>query len=80
MKLATLKNGSRDGRLVIVSRDLAHAVDAAGIAPTLQFALDHWSRTEPDLLALADQLDELRRNDKMPARGRQRSWRVRFRS
>ena len=57
MKLATLKNGSRDGRLVIVSRDLAHAVDAAGIAPTLQFALDHWSRTEPALLALADRLE-----------------------
>lgn len=57
MKLATLKNGSRDGRLVIVSRDLARAVDAAGIAPTLQAALDHWSRCERELRALADALE-----------------------
>jgi fumarylacetoacetate (FAA) hydrolase len=57
MKLATLKNGSRDGRLVIVSRDLTRAVDAAGIAPTLQAALDHWSRCEHDLLALAEALE-----------------------
>lgn len=57
MKLATLKNGSRDGRLVIVSPDLSRAVDAAGIAPTLQSALDHWSRTEPALRALADALE-----------------------
>lgn len=57
MKLATLNNGSRDGRLVIVSRDLARAVDAAGIAPTMQAALDHWSRCERDLHTLADALE-----------------------
>lgn len=57
MKLASLKNGSRDGRLVVVSRDLKRAVDAAGIAPTLQFALDHWLGVEPGLLALAAALD-----------------------
>ena len=57
MKLATLKNGSRDGRLVIVSRDLARAVDAAAIAPTLQWALDHWARCERGLHALADALE-----------------------
>lgn len=57
MKLATLKNGSRDGRLVIVSRDLTRAIDAAGVAPTLQFALDHWARCEADLLQLADRLE-----------------------
>lgn len=57
MKLATLKNGSRDGRLVIVSRDLTRAVDAAGIAPTLQAVLDHWSRCERDLHTLADALE-----------------------
>lgn len=57
MKLATLKNGSRDGRLVVVSRDLQRAVDAAGIAPTLQGALDHWARCEPDLLELALKLE-----------------------
>jgi fumarylacetoacetate (FAA) hydrolase len=57
MKLATLKNGSRDGRLVIVSRDLTRAVDAAGIAPTLQSALDHWARYEGALRSLADALE-----------------------
>ena len=41
MKLASLKQG-RDGRLVIVSRDLAQAIDATDIAPTLQAALDNW--------------------------------------
>lgn len=57
MKLASLKNGSRDGRLVVVSRDLTRAVDAAGIAPTLQAALDHWARCEAGLLQLAQQLE-----------------------
>lgn len=52
MKLATLKNGSRDGRLVVVSRDLRTAVDAASVAPTMQFAMDHWSRTEVGLQSL----------------------------
>lgn len=49
MKLATLKNGSRDGQLVIVSRDLSQAISVPDIAPTLQFALDHWADTEPPL-------------------------------
>lgn len=57
MKLATLKNGSRDGRLVVVSRDLTRAVDAAGIAPTLQAALDHWSRCEAGLQQLSQRLE-----------------------
>jgi hypothetical protein len=34
MKFATYKNGTRDGRLLVVSRDLKHAIDAAPIAPT----------------------------------------------
>ncbi|NIA27827.1 MAG: 2-keto-4-pentenoate hydratase, partial [Desulfobulbaceae bacterium] len=38
MKLATLKGG-RDGRLVVVSRDLARCLDASSMAPTLQAAL-----------------------------------------
>ena len=42
MKLASLKGG-RDGRLVVVSDDLAYYADAAHIAPTLQAALDDWS-------------------------------------
>ena len=40
MKLATLNNGKRDGRLVVVSKDLAWCADASHIAPTLQAALD----------------------------------------
>ena len=35
MKFATYKNGSRDGRLLVVSRDLTRAVDAAAVAPTM---------------------------------------------
>ena len=43
MKLATLKNGTRDGRLVVVSKDLTQATDAAPFAATLQAALDDLS-------------------------------------
>ena len=43
MKLASLKGG-RDGRLVVVSRDLTRAVAVPEIAPTLQAALDDWDR------------------------------------
>ena len=57
MKLATLKNNSRDGRLVIVSRDLQHAIDATAVAPTLQNAIEHWSQVEPALQALYAQLN-----------------------
>ena len=57
MKLATLRDGSRDGRLVVVSRDLARAVPARHIAPTLQAALDDWSRTAPQLDDLARRLE-----------------------
>jgi fumarylacetoacetate (FAA) hydrolase len=49
MKLATLKQGGRDGTLVVASRDLAKAVPASDIAPTLQAALDDWSNTAPRL-------------------------------
>lgn len=58
MKLATLKNGSRDGRLVVVSRDMSHALDATAIAPTLQAALDEWAVCEPRLQALYQALNE----------------------
>ena len=57
MKLATLKNGSRDGRLVVVSKDLTRATDAARLAPTLQSALDNWARLETDLNILAEQVE-----------------------
>jgi fumarylacetoacetate (FAA) hydrolase len=57
MKLATLDDGSRDGRLLVVSRDLARAVDASGIAATLQAALDNWTLLEPDLQRLYQRLN-----------------------
>jgi fumarylacetoacetate (FAA) hydrolase len=55
MKLASLKRG-RDGRLVVVSDDLAWCVDASPVAETLQAALDDWAHTEPQLRALAENL------------------------
>jgi fumarylacetoacetate (FAA) hydrolase len=53
MKLATLKNGRRDGRLVVVSDDLHWCTDAGLVAPTLQAALDDWAHAAPKLEALA---------------------------
>jgi len=55
VKLASLKSG-RDGRLVVVSRDLRRATDAGAIATTLQSALDDWQRTAPKLRELAETL------------------------
>ena len=55
MKLASLPGG-RDGRLAVVSRDLARAMPAAGIANTLQAALDDWPRCRPALEALSREL------------------------
>ncbi len=49
MKLATYKDGSRDGQLVVVSRDLSTAHYATGIAQTLQQALDDWGFISPQL-------------------------------
>jgi fumarylacetoacetate (FAA) hydrolase len=57
MKLATYSDGSRDGQLVVVSRDLAQAHYAGGIAGRLQTALDDWNFYAPQLQALAAQLD-----------------------
>lgn len=57
MKLASLKGG-RDGRLAVVSRDLARAVLAPKIAPTLQAALDDWDQLAPRLEALYRALNE----------------------
>ena len=52
MKLGSLRNG-RDGRLVVVSRDLAWCADAGHIAPTMQAALDGWERVAPALELLS---------------------------
>jgi len=57
MKLATLKNGRRDGQLAVVSRDLTRCTDATFLAPTLQAALDDWTRLAPHLEALAESLE-----------------------
>jgi fumarylacetoacetate (FAA) hydrolase len=49
MKLATLKDGSRDGQLVVVSRDLTQAHFATGMATRLQHVLDDWNFISPQL-------------------------------
>jgi fumarylacetoacetate (FAA) hydrolase len=57
MKLGTLRDGSRDGQLVVVSRDLATAHYASGIASRLQQALDDWNFIAPQLQDLSDALN-----------------------
>ena len=57
MKLGSLKEGGRDGTLIVVSRDLTRAVRADGIAPTLQRALEDWSNAAPRLNALSEALN-----------------------
>ncbi len=68
MKLASLKGPGRDGRLVVVSRDLGRAVEVPRIAPTLQTALDDWAALAPALEQAAARLerDELRPEDVFP--------------
>jgi fumarylacetoacetate (FAA) hydrolase len=58
MKLATLKDGSRDGRLLVVSRDLTRAIEAKAVAPTLQAALDDWASLHPELESVYHLLNE----------------------
>ena len=57
MKLATGRDGTRDGRLLVVDRALERAVAVPGIAPTLQHALDDWSRCEAALQEVSRQLE-----------------------
>jgi len=57
LKLATRIDGSRDGALAVVSRDGRRYLDASGVAPTLQAALDGWDAAQPGLRALAARLD-----------------------
>ena len=57
MKLASLPDGTRDGRLVVVSRDLTICADAELVAPTLQHALDHWDDVAPELEAISRGLE-----------------------
>jgi fumarylacetoacetate (FAA) hydrolase len=58
MKLGSLKEGGRDGTLIVVSRDLSRAARADGIAPTLQRALEDWSNVAPRLNALYAQIED----------------------
>ena len=66
MKLATLRNGTRDGELVVVSRNLARCVAVPEIARTLQAALDGWDGAAPALDAISVELNAGRMPDAMP--------------
>ena len=52
MKLATLNDGTRDGKLVVVSKDITRYCAADNIAPTMQYALDNWEEIAPRLEVL----------------------------
>ena len=58
MKLATLRNGTRDGQLVVVSRDLTRALPVPATAATLQEALDDWAGIAPRLQETARALEQ----------------------
>jgi fumarylacetoacetate (FAA) hydrolase len=66
MKLASLADGTRDGRLVVVSRDLTRCVEVPEIARTLQHALDDWNRCAPAFAAISDMLNRERLPDARP--------------
>jgi fumarylacetoacetate (FAA) hydrolase len=57
VKLASLADGTRDGCLALVSRDLARCLRVTDIAPTMQAALDDWARAAPLLAARSDELN-----------------------
>jgi fumarylacetoacetate (FAA) hydrolase len=57
VKLGTLKDGSRDGKLLVVSKDLSRAVIAVSAAATLQQALESWQSSQPKLQSLYDDLN-----------------------
>ncbi len=58
MKLASLKEGGRDGTLIVVNRDMSRAVKIPQIAPTLQVALENWAEMEAALSGVFDRLQE----------------------
>jgi fumarylacetoacetate (FAA) hydrolase len=57
MKLATLKDGTRDGRLALVKKDLSQFIECSHLAPTLQAALDNWIQVSPRLEQMANDLN-----------------------
>lgn len=65
MKLATLR-GRRDGTLLVVSRDLRHAVKATGIADTLLDAIERWAQVAPRLQTLYEELNDGRAAETFP--------------
>ena len=80
MKLASIKSG-RNGRLVVVSRDITRCTDATHVAPTLQAALDDWAHAAPRLEELAQSLelgtaiaDRFRENDAASPLPRAYQW------
>jgi len=58
MRLATLRDGSPDGQLLVVSRDGLRAIDARAAASSLRAALDDWARVSSSLMQLAAELDK----------------------
>lgn len=66
MKLATLKAGGRDGTLVVVNRDLTECTPVAGIAPTLQAALEGWETTAPALHGVYEALNQGQIDESQP--------------
>jgi fumarylacetoacetate (FAA) hydrolase len=65
MKLATYQDGSRDGQLVVVSRDLTLAHYATGVCNTMQQLLDDWNFLSPQLQDLYDALNRDARQGKV---------------
>ena len=56
MKLGTLKEGGRDGTLVVINKQVSQAAKPEGI-PTLQYALDNWTKVQPTLAKLSDEVN-----------------------
>lgn len=71
MKLATLKSNHKDGKLVVVSRDLMLCAPADHIAPSLLTALENWSTAEPELQSLYGQLNARTAQHALPFDARQ---------
>ncbi|TAL64635.1 MAG: FAA hydrolase family protein, partial [Legionella sp.] len=67
MKLASLKsNTCRDGELCVVNCDLTQAIKVPHLAPTLQNALDHWQKVEPELQKVYQQLNDQQLKEAFP--------------
>jgi fumarylacetoacetate (FAA) hydrolase len=58
MKLATIDNKTRDGQLVVVNKELTHAIAVQDVAATLQEALDNWTRSKPQLEKIYNDLNK----------------------